>query len=313
MLDEYKSHRQKQDVFSTYTCVNTISEFEEWYASHLNLSSKIYYRGVKEAKYKNYTSAQRYCICNNKEDLPATEVYRKIQTLRRANNNLIEKYCASMGFECTDLMLMSIAQHYQTGFSLFLDFSLDINTALFFMCEEVAHADTIDNSIRNYASLYYSPQIGVSFDDIANHISVKTSFSEQNKTNSIFQESSKYALKTLLSLSTFNLLFGNKSIMIENKAYSFKFAHQEFEYSTNVIISNYNIVAQDGCLLFYDNNYRPLEDNLSCVDIHKSLIPYITRCYLKPNNKDYKCLFPEIKTVVSDAFLGVKDATYKII
>lgn len=299
MKEEYLSTYQKQAIFSAYECIEDIQAFKEWYNNYSHSGKKIFYRGVKEAKYKNYTSAQRYCLDNNIDDLPLTIVHKEIENIRTSNNGLLEKYCNAIGVPCTDFYIMSIAQHYSKGYSLYLDFTTNIDTALFFMCFKSYNES--HNSIDNYCSIYFSDNIGIPFENVIKHISESTNFSDKNDDVNIFRESSRYALKKLLSLTPFEMLFGRNNIIIENRQYPFIFSHKQHSFNTNIIVSNLNITAQDGCLLFYDNELKPLESNLCCVDINKSLIPYIRRNYLWPNKKTKKQLFPSNEKIISES------------
>ncbi len=303
MLPEYQAIEQKQKLFPQYHRIETVAEFEKWYSQQSASNTKTYFRGVKEAKFKNFTSAQRYCLNHNIQELPLNIVNKEIQILRQNNDNLFEKYCVTTDIECTDIWLMSMAQHYG-GISLFLDFSTNINTALFFTCQTTPQRkfdNTSKNTIDNYSSLYYSSQFGVPFEQIVADISNKCDFSEKNDNRGVFQKSALYTFNTFLSLGVFKILWGSSSpIMIENKPYPLEFSHSEYTFSRNIIVSNMNIVSQDGCLLYYDDECNPLEKDLSCVDINKSLIPYIKRAHLWPNKKTKKRLFPSVNIIVKN-------------
>jgi hypothetical protein len=93
--------------------------------------------------------------------------------------------------------------------------------------------------------------------------------------------------------------FEYKPILIENKTLKIKI--KEYETEAKLTISNLNIVAQHGCFLFQDKGILPLEEGLGCVDIHKSLIPYIVNKYLKKNKIDKNKLFPTEDSLVDEA------------
>ena len=90
-----------------------------------------------------------------------------------------------------------------------------------------------------------------------------------------------------------------KPILIENKPLKIKL--NDYEVNTRLIISNLNIVAQQGCFLYHDYGIVPLEKGITCVDIHKSLIPYIVNKYLKANNINKYSLFPTEDNIVNES------------
>lgn len=167
-LEQYVSIAEKEGTFRHhvenrhYEIIVTPNDFDNWYAEMIQLKDRIY-RGVNEAKYKNFTSVQRLFITHellnyNIEDV----IIEQINNLRSANNHLLEKYCAALGIPCSDLFIMSMAQHHKGSISPLLDFSTDVNTALYFMqkgAEFVANGVGIGdgNSVENYMSIYSAP------------------------------------------------------------------------------------------------------------------------------------------------------------
>ena len=65
-------------------------------------------------------------------------------------------------------------------------------------------------------------------------------------------------------------------------------------------ISNLNIVAQKGCFVFYlpVTPTMPFESPLHCIDIHKSLIPYIDE-YTRLKKND---IYPDEYELVKDSY-----------
>ena len=76
-----------------------------------------------------------------------------------------------------------------------------------------------------------------------------------------------------------------------------------------VTLSNLNITAQKGCFVYHNDGLKPFEfKGLYCVDIHKSLVPYIRKDYLTANSlKSFKdtiseqTIYPNAGTVVEEA------------
>ena len=100
-------------------------------------------------------------------------------------------------------------------------------------------------------------------------------------------------------------MFAYNPIIIENKPYVLNHNDKRRSFSSNIIVSNFNIVAQEGCLLYY-NEDEPLEKNLCCVDVHKSLLSYIKNHILKPNGKIKSNLFPTGESIVNTACKNLK-------
>ena len=94
-------------------------------------------------------------------------------------------------------------------------------------------------------------------------------------------------------------------ILIENKTLKIKIENYEIE--TKLTISNLNIVAQHGCFMYHDMDDSPLENNLMCTDIHKSLIPYIINKYLKQNNINENSLFPTEDNLVNESTFNMME------
>ena len=55
-LEQYRNLNEKATFFSEYRCINEIAEFDSWERS-FNKEGLVF-RGVNEAKFKIYTSAQ---------------------------------------------------------------------------------------------------------------------------------------------------------------------------------------------------------------------------------------------------------------
>ena len=61
-LEQYTSLEEKEKIFrGKYKRINSANEFDKWFSGNHGK----YFRGINEATYKNYTSAQRLFITNN--------------------------------------------------------------------------------------------------------------------------------------------------------------------------------------------------------------------------------------------------------
>lgn len=301
-LPEYSSFEEKTKVFAKYQRIDNVADFETWYNG---LPKKdVFFRGMKEAKFKNFTSAQREYIKNDFKGLPSTYVYLQIKHLKKVYNNLLTNYCKSVGIALTDFYLMSFAQHHSPpGISLLLDITPDINTALYFMSANGINEDIGTNNINEYASIYIFQRPSVSFGDITKEISSKTRFRDRELSAERFHKLCERKTQKFCKLTTSSFLLQKNYFLVENHLYHILYKYKDYIHQDRIMVTNLNLVAQNGCFLYYNyENLLPLEKEVEeCVDINKSLIPYITKKYLIPNHKTTEELFPEENRMVEIA------------
>ena len=74
--------------------------------------------------------------------------------------------------------------------------------------------------------------------------------------------------------------------------------------------SNPNIIAQEGCFVMNPRKDTPLEDliekSIHCLNIHKSLAPYIREHYLKPKGITKESIYPDFNAIANDAYEAFK-------
>ena len=212
-LETYKTLEEKKQIFGSmrYSRIDTVAQFKKWYGS-FTTENKLF-RGVNEAKFKIYTSAQRYYITHDLEKSGKKVedvIEEELKQVKQINNQLLKNYFDLLGVIDHDMLYLSFLQHY-SGISPFIDFTTKIDKALFFMQDGVSFGHGcvgIDNGVRKKNILFRTEELNVGKENISS-------------------------------------------------------------------LANLNVVAQDGRFLFRCNGIEPLEKNISCVDIHKSIIPYI--------------------------------------
>lgn len=322
-LSEYKNIKEKEKTFEgRYQCITSVNDFKQWYAKN-SVGSGMIFRGINNASYKNYTSLQRLFITHDYVNRinPICVIEQEIENLRNVNGKFLDKYFASINFEANDFSYLSYLQHYKDGVTPLLDFTKNINTALFFMSDGSLFPKNGDGDIHmleypisSYSSIYWMGEQEYTSSDKIYHLMcrvISESMEEgleyldvyANKKNIAGLELIKEVLKDCMSVKTLVEICKRGGtlkvpIMIENKV--FEFSIDKGKFYTNFFISNPNLVAQDGCFLFYGHDSEPLEMNLHCTDIHKSLIPYIKKNYLKDEFTRDK-LFPNIDNIISKA------------
>ena len=307
-IPEYNNLDEKKNIFNTRHIISSVDELNNFLNSTICLKGFIY-RGVCEAKYKNYTSAQRTFMTNdltitsiNIEDL----IQKQIESVRREHKSLLSKYYKSLNIFPNDFLYLSIAQHYG-GISPLLDFTTDFKTALFFMVDGVVTPSSGFYDIGNYSSLYYVKiselhSLTSLFNEVTIDVSKKINELASNGKIDINIQNDIITL-----LADFEHFKNNKNqppLFIPNQrvGYSIQVAGKKQKLSGVFSISNLNIVAQKGCFVFYMPKgcikLSPFETNLHCVDIHKSLIPCIKEYIrLEKNN-----IYPNEYEMVRDSY-----------
>ncbi len=271
-LVDYKSLEEKGEIFksSGYLRIDTVSSFCAWFDAFSK--EGVLFRGVKEAKYKIYTSAQRLYITHDL-DLSGRTVEDVIaETLEQAkqiDNGLLKKYFSLLDVIDHDMLYLSFLQHY-SGISPLIDFTTSIEKALFFMQDGVTFSNVGANGIDNYSSLYYKFRSPKPRD---------------------LRKLSEQDIRDYFSLS--RMYQNAKSIFFQSEQIS-------VDSSKKCSFANLNLVAQDGRFLFYSDGTNPLEENISCVDIHKSLAPYIKKI-LEEKGITKETIYPQEETIAKKA------------
>lgn len=163
-LKQYTSLEEKEEIFrGKYKRINSTDEFDKWFSGNHGR----YFRGINEASFKNYTSAQRLYITRDLKIHGITIadlVNEQVNSLKAVRRGLINSYYKNLlNREPSDLLLLSFAQHQKKGIAPLLDFTLDRRIALFFMIDGCGFSERGYSSplgdkfepIENYASLYY--------------------------------------------------------------------------------------------------------------------------------------------------------------
>lgn len=335
ILPTYKSLEEKKEHFyyKDSEQVNTIDEFKERFeqleasipqlnpyrlTKHNKLcNTATVFRGQNEAKYKLYTSAQREWIIKewNKqlgEDGFIEFVQQLILQLKKANGiNRLSNYFESMGATETDLLLLSFLQHYRTPTPL-LDFTYNKDLALFFAMDgSVFNKQGVDD-LDNYFSIYALPARSIISIDLYHKLDIikslqKEGFIEHIKKDPALMEQLKAHIKYLFSWKNSEDLISGMS------EYPFLFIPnpQRAEKIDDIIgidlhWSNPNIIAQEGCFVMNPRKDTPLEDliekSIHCLNIHKSLAPYIREHYLKPKGIIKETIFPDFNAIANEAY-----------
>ncbi len=172
----YQTLDEKQNFFNNDLQYNEVRfyridqafEFNDWYneitvgldKAKVQSNYSTFFRGVNEAKYKLYNSAQRFWIQNNLMQLESlSQPISYLQMIQNMVNKAKEVKLLQQVFqyynitpEQMDFPLLSILQHYKAPTPL-MDWTYDLNIALFFAIMDIKKSDQ-ENVIDDYISVY---------------------------------------------------------------------------------------------------------------------------------------------------------------
>jgi hypothetical protein len=311
-IKEYASLIEKNSVYrksSNYinNCIYTFEDFDRWFSYWTTINEKnkyqVYFRGMSEAKYKLYNSAQRTWLSYEMQDwnrppnnqLQYKDFVMKMITDALDNKSILEKVFRLYGINGShkEFPCLSLLQHYGAPTPL-LDWSYNLNVALFFATEHTnLPSQKIDNELDDYFSIYVNGEQTQEIQDIENH--------NRESVSSCFPDSPVPNHYNLLKLTDINTDPEFKS-------------NDPFKKVLMSTIYNQNIIPQEGLFIFNPYPEHPMEDlfkiNSSVefkengnhqsgfigYNIHKRLAEYvkrkignmgITKDYIYPNLSDY--------------------------
>ena len=324
ILPVYKDFDQKNEFFkpSAHYKDNKINDtvmFDKWYKDftrpyqHPTAKFDFFFRGMKEAKYKLFNSAQREWLTNNVDKWGKTQSYLDfIKTMIKEAKlqKIFEKVLAyhQINYDNeADFPILSILQHYGAPTPL-MDWSYNLDVALYFATEDVNTA-TASEEINGYFSIYVikktSQSVGLKnifeyskrdFPNLSHFHNYK--FSPNSKTNFVCYISDFEDNK-------------QKAPTLKTNIPSQQNARKQRPITTYY---NHNIIPQEG--FFVSNPYpdKPLEECFSdrsrktatdkigtlklapflCYNIRKDLADYIRR-KINLEGIDNAYIYPELK------------------
>ena len=313
-LPEYKELQDKGDYFDNFA-IKTLKDFDTFYSDYAQKEGLIY-RGVNEAKFHIYTSAQRFWLTDNlKSQSSFTEFIGKLLCKLKSDNTIIE-YIESTDVTYNDVLGLAMLQHFGAPSTL-IDFSLDLNCALFFAFDGMKRGNSY-NEIDDYVSIYvinrkslehsFLPNLTEMYahgmetgtkmieDLIAEDPKIRVDFSLiQNIDEFVCWYDPKNPQG---GLSSFNTPFYIGNPLVEKSFSTFK-DNQKFYWS------NINLIAQKGCFILNTHESLPLEEfmasngyKIKCFNIHKTLSEYIKdKIKLK-----YDDIYPDLHKRISSIY-----------
>ena len=327
-LPEYTSLQEKQQFFANPTpelpwVINTPEEFDRLYDFLVKKHNEdfesgrncIFYRGVNEAKYQTFTSAQRHWLWNDWKDKSRTGFVEYIATeiwnIRK--NSQLSNYYRSLGVYPNDLIFLAFLQHYGASSPL-LDLTHSLDTGLFFAFDNMVSKST-NHEIDNYVSLQildYSNYRIRHFVNMVDFLESGLSKAIESLDKWRSENPGKEIEDSLIrNISLFTAWYNGRNP--GSGLSDLEIALLDFNKDKIVMDltgrplywSNLRLVAQHGAFLFYSDHEKPVEKYilehkaplLRCININKSLKDYIT----KKINRDSASIYPSEQDLAKDA------------
>lgn len=315
-LPEYKTLAEK-DAFFNCVNINIRADFDKYYKT-LSMTDGVVYRGVYEAKFHIYTSAQRAWQTDSLGyHTTFCDFIRSLLSKLKSDQTIID-YLKSTDVSYNDVLGLAMLQHFGAPSTL-IDFSLDQKSALFFAFDGMKIGCT-DNEIDDYVSLYVVENDKLKYSYLPNLTDVLahgmdsgvkmleehfTQMPQDNIDDSLLRDLDKFACwhnprNPGGGLSEFSVptYIGNP---LYEKSFSTYGSNQKFYWS------NINLIAQKGCFILNNHESQPLEEymasknyKIKCYNIHKSLAEYI-KSVIKLGKEDiYPDLSKRIPAIYTD-------------
>lgn len=312
---ETQINRHREDVKQRFrTSKYFKNDSEEQHTKRfvsLGLENGLLYRGVSQAKYKIFSSAQRSWMekdCKLKGIAYVNFVDTLIRQIR--SNKLLHDYYTALRVPENDLLYMSLLQHYGQCSPL-IDVSYDIFVSLFFALHD-NNLVAAENDIDDYCSLYvfntYANQYWTNLDVILQD--------GQEKADEMLQDA-HYPIE---SIDTSNTDIADRYASWKNPhnanrgLHDFELAFVKLPTAKGAIApttrtgepicwTNLNLLAQKGGFFLYTKDEMPLEEyiyyekmlpNIICFNIHKGLKDEIMST-ISLSESD---LFPKMENIV---------------
>ena len=321
-LPEYISLVEKSYFFK-HKVINSMEDFQNFWNDEKSNSENVIYRGVHEAKYKLFTSAQREWITKEYK-IYGLSFNNYVQSIinNLGKNKKLSTYYQSLGIKENDLLYLSLLQHYGAP-TPFLDFTYDKKVALYFALEKMQQTpSSID--VDNYFSIYIidKTQCGNQLGDLIEILKKGLEKGEEM----IEDYRKKYPEAIIDSTSIRNLdayvaymksnnteqLASAVCALLDNPQYIN--GQLKMKETDEILrISNLNLIAQNGCFIMYTKDELPLEryfhanialPPITCFDIHKSLAEQIKESYINDLNSDY--IYPSLYKMCEEAYSNYK-------
>jgi hypothetical protein len=317
-LPTYQNLNQKSDIFNQII-VNTKEEAQIFFIDPLKnniaieKSNRFIYRGVTNAQYKIFSSAQRNFAEKELSKITTFDnlIAGTIEEALNYQDGVLRKYFTGFNIPY-DIPVLSFLQHYGAPTPL-IDWTYNLEIALFFTTDGQKHLAS-NTDIDNYFSIYCIDKKACGGDlmNISRWlaevywqiIKIKEEYPNVNATE-VINRFEQFNYFTFRDLQLFYV--------------------SDFERFANIPAitsqSNLNMINQQGLLLFNASEDEPLENffgtrrdpfsglpKIFCFDIHKSLYYYVLdkitevrrNAGLIPLTRDF--IYPQEEDIAKKAF-----------
>ena len=328
-LPEYTSFDEKRRFFApgntdTPWLINTQEEFDKLYdflclEFNRNIESgknSLLYRGVCEARYKTFTSAQRHWLLNNWKDPSRIGFieYIKDEIWNIRQWNELKNFYTSLDVTPTDILYLSFLQHFG-GATPLLDVTHSLDVGLFFAFDGVKASAENDPDINKYVTLQildYSQYSSYFFTDLVSFFNsgienARNMVEEWEKSHpgqkidiSLIEDINKFTAWYNPSNPGGDLSSINIALLDFVKGKVAKDLKGRPLYWSNI-----RLIAQHGAFLFFPHADKPLEEYLTdikapqirAININKDLSKYV----LSRINVDRSKIYPSEESFAKDA------------
>lgn len=300
MINTYNTLIEKENNFNCVT-VDTMEQLQNEIAKYDGKEEYIF-RGANEAKFMMYTSAQRI-LSHPDQTSFFLDVNHRIQ--RVWNSSDIMNYFAHNGIPVNDILILGLLQHFQSPSTL-LDFTHDINTALFFATDGLKMPNEEHEEIDEYFSVYIIDRRNPFFCSLQQVMNQGALSIEHMVEDSKMQIHKNQATKVL---EEFEKLYYYQFepwtyVLILGEEGKITIRIPIFDFSCTYYITNPNLRSQYGLFILNNTYNQPLEvlikefarstrPLVNCINIHKSLKQDIIDNYQTPNGICKETIYPQ--------------------
>jgi hypothetical protein len=332
-MTEYETTLQKA-LFFEQVNIDSIEDFEEIFEENKN-SSEILYRGVSEAKWRIYSSLQRYWI-NEKIYEKGIDykcfIEKTILNAKKQQGNILEKFFRKNGISPNnDIAVLSFLQHYGCPTPL-VDWTNSFINSLYFATENINDNNDEVREIEKYFSVYYIEEKDLISTSLVGAVEIGISEIKQYVKKSVIQNGETEGIKEIemnkffsderLEIAT-KMIHQNKLIEHLTKIerlmtfpltyFSDTNEETDIQFSLN---NSMNIVNQQGVFVWNSDPFKPIEqvgneqyrenENViyrfsKCYNINKKLATYI-RKKIKKEGIDENYIYPNPKLIAKNCF-----------
>jgi hypothetical protein len=321
-LPDHENLVEKRKFFSypgypqeTELLVTKRDEFDKFHKAHITANGDFLYRGLANSRYKLFTTGQRFWITNELDKrMPSYSEFitNVIKLTKEENGSSVSRFFRHLMDKNDDLAILSYIQHYG-GPTPLLDFTKNIDVALYFATHSSETTYFSNEEIDNYFSIYVLPLLANTEDQKGIDFWRAPWYALKQNFESLNTELRLKAFTGMRNIETyFGALIGHYRVGLIDEKFAEMF---KMHYITNM-----NILNQEGSFFFLNESTKPLEEIvnanyntgrtsetspkfISCYHIHKNLIPYIKSKIALRESFIFPNSYEMIKRVCDNAML----------